>query len=177
MEAHEARHDAQIVEHFRTALILLSQHYREGIVRHCQGLLRCDLALAEEFARHTFLEVPRRMDEFEGKELRFILFRIATELCEAHRKAIRFGEWITDEALGRLSRHDQAVLFLRDVQGFSFREIGEILGIDKPNTVLRQYQRARRRLEAAKEVAEEDGRTENVQRNPAGNPSLFRGAE
>ena len=143
-------HDEKIIEHIRSALILLAENYKDNIARHCQSLLRCDTELAEEFAIKAFLEIPKRIYTSNGKEsLKLLLYQTATSLCDEHFYAIRLDAWNRDNIRDQLSQHENTILFLRDIEGFTFSEIGSILG-SKGNTIQAQYRNAKNRYNALK---------------------------
>ena len=174
-------YDEDIIKRFRSGLILLADRYQDEVAIHCQALLACDDALAAEFALRTFLELPKRLagDTYEGRGLRYILHDIADKLCQAHQETAKFGAWITTSNLARLSFRERSITFLREVLDFSYKEIGQILGI-LPNSANQIYLRAQAKMqhpEAGKPEINQRRRARNQRRDITTNLSFLRGPD
>ena len=63
-----ATHDEKIVVYLRTALILLSEHYKEEVADYCQFALSCDDAVATDVAKKVLLKCPKHWTEMFIKE-------------------------------------------------------------------------------------------------------------
>ncbi|MGH7355345.1 MAG: sigma-70 family RNA polymerase sigma factor [Candidatus Rokuibacteriota bacterium] len=153
-------------------LVIAYQHRVFGVALRMLG----NRAEAEEIAQETFLRAHRALADFRGDaKLSTWLYAIASRLClnrlaGGERRRVREGE----EALLRLASDDagaaarlerseleqaltaaiealpeerRIVVVLRDVQGLSYDEIAETLGLE-PGTVRSRLHRARMDLKA-----------------------------
>jgi RNA polymerase sigma-70 factor, ECF subfamily len=149
------------------ALIVAYQQPVGGYLWRLTG----DRELAEDLTQETFLRAYRAIAATRpGLQLRSWLYRIATNLAYDHfRRQRRFGfvpllpmhgvpQWEqttgVDEAdavwraLARLRPGDRAALLLCALEGYSYREAAQVLGIS-PEAVRKQFGRAKQRFRRA----------------------------
>ncbi len=125
---------------------------------------------AEDIAQEVFLKLHARLGEFEKQEQPGAwLYRVTVNQCldqirrrrpekdveEIHLASQKRGpeEWlILEDRLARLARWiprlapgERAALVLRDLEGLSTREVGEILGVSE-ETVRTSIHRAKEKL-------------------------------
>ena len=153
-------------------LVIAYQHRVFGVALRMLG----NRAEAEEIAQETFLRAHRALADFRGDaKLSTWLYAIASRLClnrlaGGERRRAREGEetllrLASDDAgaAARLERSEleqalaaaiealpeerRIVVVLRDVQGLSYDEIAETLGLE-PGTVRSRLHRARMDLKA-----------------------------
>ena len=153
-------------------LVTTYQHRVFGIALRMLG----NRAEAEEIAQETFLRAHRALGEFRGEaRLGTWLYAIASRLClnrltsgsrrhersddTALRQAPAEGadavgalergelEAALHEAVAALPEDRRIVVVLRDLEGLSYEEIGEVLGVPL-NTVRSRLHRARLDLKA-----------------------------
>jgi len=149
------------------SLVIAHQHRVFGVALRMLG----NRADAEEAAQEVFLRVHRAIPGFRGDaKLSTWLYAIAARLClsrlgEAHRRLVRADETALarvpdpeadparhleeDEreaalrrAITELSDDRRMVVVLRDLEGLSYEEIAEILGLEL-GTVRSRLHRAR----------------------------------
>ena len=149
------------------SLVIAHQHRVFGVALRMLG----NRADAEEAAQEVFLRVHRAIPGFRGDaKLSTWLYAIAARLClsrlgEAHRRLVRADEAALarvpdpeadparhleeDEreaalrrAITELSDDRRMVVVLRDLEGLSYEEIAEILGLEL-GTVRSRLHRAR----------------------------------
>ena len=149
------------------ALVIAYQHRVFGVALR---MLR-NRAEAEEVAQEVFLRVHRAIDEFRGEaKLSTWLYTIASRLClnrlaSGERHAPREGEETLERlasgdadpadelerseletalhrAIGELPEERRIVVVLRDVEGLSYEEIAQALGLEL-GTVRSRLHRAR----------------------------------
>ena len=140
------------------------EEFERSALPHLRSLLRFARRLsrsqpeAEDLVQETFLQAWRNFDRFEtGTNVRAWLFRI---LLNAHlqraRKprpepaAVRTDDSLVQrlellQALDRLPEDHRTVLLLGVVEGFTIREIANILSIP-PGTVMSRLSRARQSM-------------------------------
>lgn len=140
-------------------------------------LLLRDVHDAEDVVQDAYLRALRHFDGFRGGDARAWLLTIVRRTCYTWLKRRRTRpeatEFDEDAHSGGLSADDpetlvlhgdlretlnramatvpsefREVLLLRDVQGLSYREIAEVVGVPV-GTVMSRLARARRRLQAA----------------------------
>ena len=154
-----------------TALVTLIERHKDGLVNYLTRLSG-SRDTAEDFAQETFLRLIERSGRYveEGK-LRAYLYRIATNLVRSSQR--RQSRWrlvrprldpapvglpatherterrelgtVLTEALRQLPSRYRAPVILRDVEEWSYEEIGAALGI-RPGTVKSRLHRGRRQL-------------------------------
>ncbi|MFI9082092.1 sigma-70 family RNA polymerase sigma factor [Streptomyces sioyaensis] len=97
--------------------------------------------------RKTLREPPlSHTDELEDGQLARAATHMSTGLRSAEAEALaHLGEADVRAALGALSPEQRLTIYLCDVEGYSYREIGEITGVST-YTVGSRIHRARRRL-------------------------------
>jgi RNA polymerase sigma-70 factor (ECF subfamily) len=155
--------DAQAFEE----LVASHQHRVFGVALRMLG----SAAEAEEMAQEAFLRAHRSLPEFRGDaKLSTWLYAIVSRLClnrlaSGDRKAVRHGEEVLlrvadprrgpeagaergeleaalHRAIAELSEERRVVVILRDLEGLSYEEIAEALGIGL-GTVRSRLHRAR----------------------------------
>ena len=160
--------DAQAFEE----LVRTYQHRIFGVALRMLG----NAAEAEDIAQEVFLRVHRSVAEFRGEaKLSTWLYAITSRLClnrldTAERRHGRQGDDALDrvpsdaasaeaslerteleaalhEAIAGLPHDRRIVVVLRDVEGLSYEEIAEALGLE-PGTVRSRLHRARLDLKA-----------------------------
>ena len=153
-------------------LVIAYQHRVFGVALRMLG----NRAEAEEIAQETFLRAHRALPEFRGEaRLHTWLYAIASRLClnrlaSADRRLVRGDDEAlatapagepsaaamleraeldaaVREAIAALPEERRIVVVLRDVEGLSYDEIGEALGLE-PGTVRSRLHRARLDLKA-----------------------------
>jgi RNA polymerase sigma-70 factor, ECF subfamily len=153
-------------------LVIAYQHRVFGVALRMLG----NRAEAEDIAQETFLRAHRAMHEFRGEaRLHTWLYAIASRLClnrlaSADHRLVRSDEEAlaaapagepsaaavleraeldaaVREAIAALPGDRRIVVVLRDVEGLSYEEIGETLGLE-PGTVRSRLHRARLDLKA-----------------------------
>ena len=139
-------------------LMQLMERHEKDVLRLCIVYLR-DLTMAEDAVQETFLKAYRALADFRGESSeKTWLTRIALNVCHSMRRTgwFRFiDRRITldklpepvveaDYALTeltidvmRLPRKLLDVVLLHDYQGFTTREIGEMLGIPYQTVISR----------------------------------------
>jgi RNA polymerase sigma-70 factor, ECF subfamily len=153
----------------KSALRLLMERYGRAVYRYCRELLR-DAALAEDVHQNVFIQAQRDLFRFKGlSSFRTWLFAIAhNRALDAAKARDRknshldggdptvvvdpsppASDQIDDnrlfkallDCLRTLRREIQSVLLMRFQQGFTFEEMGKMLG-EKPGTLQAQVTRA-----------------------------------
>jgi RNA polymerase sigma-70 factor (ECF subfamily) len=153
-------------------LVIAYQHRVFGVALRMLG----NRAEAEEIAQETFLRAHRALPEFRGEARLYTwLYGIASRLClnrlaSADRRLVRGDdEALTAaasdepsaaavleraeidaavrEAVASLPEERRIVVVLRDLEGLSYEEIGEVLALE-PGTVRSRLHRARLDLKA-----------------------------
>jgi RNA polymerase sigma-70 factor, ECF subfamily len=153
-------------------LVIAYQHRVFGVALRMLG----NRAEAEEIAQETFLRAHRALPEFRGGAcLHTWLYAIASRLClnrlaSADRRLLRGDDEAlatapsgepsaaavleraeldaaVREAIAALPDERRIVVVLRDVEGLSYEEIAEALGLE-PGTVRSRLHRARLDLKA-----------------------------
>lgn len=147
-------------------LVTMYQHRVFGVALRMLG----NRAEAEEMAQETFLRAHRSLGEFRGEaRLGTWLYAIASRLClnrlasgpRRHERsdeaallqapgeadavgALEQGELeaALHQAIAALPEDRRIVVVLRDLEGLSYEEIGEVLGVPL-NTVRSRLHRAR----------------------------------
>lgn len=152
--------------------VLVEQH-GHAIYRLAVSLVR-DAALAEDVAQETFIRAWQRWDTYRGAApVRIWLLRIAHNVAVSTLRSIheeahdpdtlpdRYADAVAPvvesrmaviEALSRLDPLSRSVVVLREMEGLSYAEIGEILEVSLPTVKTRLF-RARALLQGiSKEV-------------------------
>ena len=156
------------------AFDVLVRRYQLPVIRLCVGMLG-DRHAAEDAAQDVFFSAWRSMSRFRG-DARFStwLFRVATNQClrDIRRRPAQTaqlpddlagtggspqGELETAEgyaavsaAVGRLSAEQRAALLLREVEGLSYDQIAEVLGVSMAAVKSRIY---RARTDLARDLS------------------------
>lgn len=160
----------------RAAFATLVDRHKDALVNYLTNLCG-DRDRAEDVAQDAFVKLFRRASAYDGRgRLAPWLYRIASNhlrtLWRRDRrwKIISFGLWSPDtttrgpvdellsdeatrqvrEALERLPVHYRAPLLLRDIEGWSYQQIGEYLGCPE-GTVKSKINRGRQLLRRALE--------------------------
>jgi RNA polymerase sigma-70 factor, ECF subfamily len=159
------------------AFEMLVRRYQLGVFRLCVRMLE-DRQAAEDAAQDVFLVAWRSMGRFRG-EAKFStwLYRIATNRClrELRRRAptlelpeglaategvphlvVEAAEGLAavGAAMGRLSLEQRMALLLREVEGLSYDQIAEVLGVSVAAVKSRIY---RARVEVARDLGARNG--------------------
>lgn len=135
----------------------------DKIYRYCYFKLR-DVQLAQDITQETFLRFYGRDLSLDNGRERAYLYTIAKNLCvdEFRKKPFesikdieeaadvdKSDEWVNNlavkSAMGRLSKEEQELLFLRYVNEISITLICKTLGISR-FSVYRRLQKALKRL-------------------------------
>jgi RNA polymerase sigma-70 factor (ECF subfamily) len=131
-------------------LVIAYQHHVFGVAVRMLG----NRAEAEEVAQETFLRAHRALPEFRAdSRLGTWLYAIASRLCltrlaSPHRRLARGDDAVlAAAAIAALPEERRIVVILRDVEGLTYEEIGEALGLE-PGTVRSRLHRARMDLKA-----------------------------
>jgi RNA polymerase sigma-70 factor (ECF subfamily) len=153
-------------------LVITYQHRLFGVAFRMLG----NRAEAEEIAQETFLRAHRALPAFRGEaRLHTWLYGIASRLClnrlaSAERRVVRGDDEAlaaaasdepsaaarleraerdaaVREGIGALPEERRIVLVLRDLEGLTYEEIAEVLGLE-PGTVRSRLHRARLDLKA-----------------------------
>jgi len=153
-------------------LVIAYQHRVFGVALRMLG----NRAEAEEIAQETFLRAHRALPEFRGDaRLHTWLYAIASRLClnrlaSADRRLVRGDDdalaaapadepsaaarleraeldAAVREAIAALPEERRIVVVLRDLEGLSYDEIGDVLDLE-PGTVRSRLHRARLDLKA-----------------------------
>jgi RNA polymerase sigma-70 factor (ECF subfamily) len=148
-------------------LVIAYQHRVFGVALRMLG----NRAEAEEIAQETFLRAHRALPDFRGEaRLQTWLYAIASRLClnrlaSPDRRLVRGDDEAlaaapsdepsaaarleraerdaaVREAIAALPEERRIVVVLRDLEGLSYEEIGEVLGLE-PGTVRSRLHRAR----------------------------------
>jgi RNA polymerase sigma-70 factor (ECF subfamily) len=151
------------------AFAWLYDHYAGLLFRIGYSLLR-DPSEAEDLVHDVFLGLPRALATFEGRgSFEGWLKRVATrtglmKLRQARSRATQMQHWAwtlpgfarrpdadaaldLESALGELTPALRAAFVLREVQGYSYEEVADLLGISAGAARVRVL-RARRALSA-----------------------------
>jgi RNA polymerase sigma-70 factor, ECF subfamily len=160
------------------AFEMLVRRYQLGVFRLCVRMLE-DRQAAEDAAQDVFLVAWRSMGRFRG-EAKFStwLYRIATNRClrELRRRraptvelpeglaategvphlVVEAAEGLAavGAAMGRLSLEQRVALLLREVEGLSYDQIAEVLGVSVAAVKSRIY---RARVEVARDLGARNG--------------------
>ncbi len=151
------------------AFEVLVRRYQLPIIRLCVGMLG-DRHAAEDAAQDVFFSVWRSLGRFRGDaQFSTWLFRVATNQClrdirrrPAHTARVpedlpategspqgeleaAEGYAAVSAAVGRLSAEQRAALLLREVEGLTYDQIAEVLGVSMTAVKSRIY-RARTEL-------------------------------
>jgi RNA polymerase sigma-70 factor, ECF subfamily len=159
------------------AFEVLVRRYQLPIIRLCVGMLG-DRHAAEDAAQDVFFSVWRSMGRFR-RDAQFStwLYRIATNQClrdirrrpaqtaqlpedlpategSPHRELeAAEGHATVSAAVGRLSGEQRAALLLREVEGLSYDQIAEVLGVSMAAVKSRIY---RARTDLARDLGNRD---------------------
>ncbi|HET7657479.1 MAG TPA: RNA polymerase sigma factor [Bacillales bacterium] len=160
----------------RQAFAELVEKYKGAVFRHAYAMVN-DRMEAEDIAQEAFTKAFYSLPKL-GNEYAFSswLTRIVSNLCYDHLKKWKNKKTVdvedypfeanssmeqTDlklsisEAMQKLSEEHRAVIILRDIQGFSYDEMAEILNIPL-GTVKSRINNARKELKRRLSGGEED---------------------
>ena len=159
------------------AFEVLVRRYQLPIIRLCAGMLG-DRHGAEDAAQDVFFSAWRSIGRFRGDaQFSTWLFRIATNQClrDIRRRPAQAAQLPEDlpategsphgeldaaegsaavsAAVGRLSAEQRAALLLREVEGLSYDQIAEVLGVSMAAVRSRIY---RARSDLARDLGHRD---------------------
>lgn len=159
----------------RQAFARLVEAYQQRVYAIAFGILR-SREDAWDVAQEAFVKAYKSLDRFEGKSAFYTwLYRITTNLAiDAHRERGRRRDRsqplnepvnapagldhpsvsaqrrelaeVLRQAMDQLSDHHRAIIVLREVEGLSYEEISEVLGVRK-GTVMSRLHHARKNLQ------------------------------
>ena len=150
---------------------MTTAEYNECVDRHADGVYRFvlknmrDEDKARDIVQDSFEKMWLKVDEIDGNKARYYLFttayhtmidairraRFSVEMDErVHREHAYRDDYsglkeILDEAVARLPDIQRSVVLLRDYEGYSYQEIGEITGLNESQVKVYIY-RARTAL-------------------------------
>ena len=161
------------------AFELLFERHGQAILRYCRSLLRAPEE-AEDVRQEVFvLAISALRRGAEPRSFRPWLYRIAHNACVSHLRARRPVLVADDGVLAgpdaavepadvhredlrqllddirRLPEIQRGALLLREMDGFSYEQVGEVLGVP-PSTVRASIFRARRTLHGLAEARDAD---------------------
>jgi RNA polymerase sigma-70 factor, ECF subfamily len=161
------------------AFEVLVRRYQLPIIRLCVGMLG-DQNAAEDAAQDVFFSVWRSMGRFRGDaQFSTWLFRVAMNQClrDIRRRPAQTarlpedlpatggspqgeldaaeGYAVVSAAVGRLSSEQRAALLLREVEGLSYEQIAEVLGVSMAAVKSRIY---RARTDLVRDLSAASGR-------------------
>lgn len=139
----------------------LYDRYGDMLFRMCMVLLR-NRQDAEDAVQDTFARWLKKRPEFSGPEHeKAWLLRVASNLCKDKRRSAFFRNTVSFDELGEYAATSQqsdvmerlaslpprgrSILFLHYMEGYSVREVAEILGM-KEGAVKTALFRAREKL-------------------------------
>ncbi len=137
--------------------------YSDNIYRFVLKQIRDDSA-AQDVVQDTFLRVWRRVDDVDFKTAKSYLFKIANNLIVDRFRSkknvvdlddvVELGAYSEDysdvmeqveSALQQLPQVQKSVLMLRDYEGYSYQEIGEIINLSQSQVKVYLF-RARKKM-------------------------------
>ncbi|MCD4736513.1 MAG: RNA polymerase sigma factor [Bacteroidales bacterium] len=124
--------------------------YADGVYRFILKNIR-DEDTASDIVQETFVRTWEKSEDISYSKVRSYLFTAAYHTMIDHirkeKKMVKFSEEITsgqisqneyndlkevlDEAVSKLPDIQRSALLLRDYEGYSYREIGEITGLNE----------------------------------------------
>lgn len=136
---------------------MTTQEYNDCVERHADSLYRFilnnirDEDEARDLVQDAFEKMWRNVAKVEGTKAKSYLFTTGyhtmidrirkksriTELSEAHEDSLQDNQQYTDlkqilhQAVNKLPEIQKAVLTLRDFEGYSYAEIGQITGLNE----------------------------------------------
>src|ERR687896_560892 len=147
--ASRERTDHQLVSAVRAgddrAFEELYSRYQRRIAAYVCGMVK-DYGRAEDITQEVFVSALRRMRQTE-RPIAFKpwIYEIAKNACiDAYRRSRRAEEGSYD-ADDRLSQSHHDILVLRELEGLSYKDIGERMGMSRPAVESTLF-RARKRL-------------------------------
>lgn len=125
-------------------------HFADNLYRFILKNCRNE-EMAQDVVQDTFEKLWVKMDQVDGKKVKSYLFSAGyhtmldiikkekrlTALEQPHEKSYSHDEHYSDmaevlqEALARLPEKQRSVIMLRDYEGYSYEEIGEITGLNE----------------------------------------------
>jgi RNA polymerase sigma factor (sigma-70 family) len=132
------------LEEYNKAVDQYADNLYRFILKNCRNM-----ELAQDIVQDSFEKMWMKMDQVDGEKARSYLFttgyhtmldllkkdRRNTELNNAGENSLNHTEQYSDaeevlrDALGRLPEIQRSVIMLRDYEGYSYDEIGEITGL------------------------------------------------
>lgn len=132
------------LEEYNTAVDQYADNLYRFILKNCKNM-----EMAQDIVQDSFEKMWMKMDQVDGKKIRSYLFTTGyhtmldvlkrdqrnTELNSAGENSLNHTEQYSDagevlqDALERLPEIQRSVIMLRDYEGYSYEEIGEITGL------------------------------------------------
>ena len=136
---------------------MTTKEYNDCVERHADGLYRFilknmrDEDEARDVVQDTFEKMWRNVENIDGNKAKSYLFTTGyhtmidrirkksrtSELTEAHEESLQHSQQYSDikqilhQAVNKLPEIQKAVLTLRDFEGYSYAEIGQITGLNE----------------------------------------------
>lgn len=133
-----------------------TQTYHRCIDEHSDGVFRFalkhlrDRETARDIVQEAFLRLWKHLDRVDGAKAKSYLYTTAHHLIVDHavraERSTRFETWhedalvthqpdaglkeLIDRSLQALTPGQRTLVLLRDLEGFSYEEIGDMLGLD-----------------------------------------------
>jgi len=143
--------------HRNPELKMTLEEYNKAVDQYADNVYRFVLknckteVLAQDVVQDSFEKLWMKMDTVEAEKVKSYLFTTAYHtMLDLLRKENRMGEFnkdeeesvshedqysglseVLEEALGRLPEIQRSVVLLRDYEGYSYEEIGEITGLNE----------------------------------------------
>jgi RNA polymerase sigma-70 factor (ECF subfamily) len=134
------------------------EEYADGVYRFIAGNLKDD-ERANDIVQDSYERLWRQVGEIEYRVVKSWLFSTAyhimidiirkekriTNIGHEHEKELIYDSQYSDlneilhEALDRLPEQQKTSLLLRDYEGYSYKEIGDITGLSEANVKINIY--------------------------------------
>lgn len=134
------------LEEYNIAVDQYADNLYRFILKNCRNM-----ELAQDIVQDSFEKMWMKMDQVDGEKARSYLFTTGyhtmldllkrdqrnTEMNNATENSLNHTEQYSDvgevlrDALERLPENQRSVIMLRDYEGYSYEEIGEITGLSE----------------------------------------------
>ena len=134
------------------------EEYADPVYRFIRSNIRDD-ERSDDIVQDTFEKLWQHVAEIEYKVAKAWLFstayHIMIDILRREKRITAFNDTLTNtmtcecsytdlnevlhEALGRLPEQQKTAVLLRDYEGYSYREIGEIMGLSEPQVKINIY--------------------------------------